>query len=229
MQVELAVQNTIDQHKGHFVICLAAFAILFFPEFSEYAMKPDDELAATRRNAEPWIAFGRWGAWLVHLVTERELNPYFSLLTFGVLIVASFLLFCRAAGIVPIPCILLSFALFAAFPIWHYLIEFRGYLLPFGCAVLFASLAGALFQARAPFSRPCFALFLILAVSMYQSAVFIALTIAVASFVSRQERTDGWKLLAFLMKVSLWTALAIVLYLAIWKFMMAAFAMSRNM
>jgi hypothetical protein len=58
-ELELFMQAIIKKYGPYFVILLAIFAVLYFPEFSEYSLRVDEEFAYSHTGMLKWTPFGR--------------------------------------------------------------------------------------------------------------------------------------------------------------------------
>lgn len=226
-RLESSIQATLVQYWPHFFACILIFVILYFSEFSEYRLRVDEEIAGIRTTSLFWISMGRWGATIIEAFLIRILNPYFSMIVFASCLVVSFLMFCKAIRIQLSPSIILSFVLFAGFPTWYYLIEFKGALFLNSLSILFSSVAGYLFVSRQRLAPLLFVLFLTAAISIYQSAVFVALTISVAAIFVRKDCVSSTypcpALFYSLLKLIILSIISVSLYLVIWKLLLSWF------
>ena len=217
---ESAIQRIIVSYWRYFCTVLAIFFALYFQEFAHYTLRVDEEFLAydhVNFGYRRWVLFGRWGAWIIYAtLVAWPLNPYYSLVCFGLLLSASFLILCRTTQTKLSPLVILSFALFAGFPNWYYILEFKGTLIANGFGVFFAVVAGAAFASRRPFADLLFVLCLVAAISMYQAVVLVTLAVCVASLIVRSEKTSA-SILFPLAKLFLLTVCAVGLYLLIWQ------------
>ena len=220
LSYEAAISRLVVSYWRYFCTALVIFIALYFQEFAHYTLRVDEEFLAydhVNFGYRRWVLFGRWGAWIVYAtLVAWPLNPYYALVCFGLLLSASFLILCRATQTQLSPLIILSFALFAGFPSWYYIIEFKGTLVANGLGVFFAVVAGAVFTSRRPFAGLLFVLCLVAAISMYQTTVLVTLAVCVASLIVRSEKTSA-SVISPLTKLFLLTVCAIGLYLLIWQ------------
>lgn len=177
-RLESSIQSALARYWPHFVSCVLIFVALYFSEFSEYLLRIDEEFAVQRQAGLFWVPYGRWGTSVIEALMLRPLNPYFSMLIFGCFVAASFLVFCKVIRVTFGRSILASFVIFAGFPTWYYIIEFKGTLVANGISVFLATVAGALFVSRQRFANLLFVLVLTSAVSIYQSSIFVTLTVS---------------------------------------------------
>ncbi len=221
-RLESFIDSLWERHVRHLLVCVGIFALFFFSEFSEYRLRVDDELLTHHPDALFWIAKGRWGTFLFQsLQLHPPLNPYFALLLFAVFLAASFLIFCRAVRVEVTLLVLASFALFAGFPVWHYIVEFKSTLFSNGVALFLASLAGASFGFKRFSGRLLFVILVAFCVSIYQSAVLVSWTVAVGAALRSKECRGFAAFARFLGKLFAVTLTALILYALIWKVSMS--------
>jgi len=174
-----------------------------------------------------WIGLGRWGTWIFELFLLRPLNPYFSMLFGGIFLAISFLFFAQAVRIRITPYLIFSFILFAGFPTWYYIIEFKGTFLANSVAVFLAALASVSYN-KTSFSRPLFVLLLVPAIAIYQSTLLVALTIVFASLIVEKHREPNYSILFPLSLAALLSILSVIIYFLIWKFLMVWFGIKMS-
>lgn len=146
------------------------------------------------------------------------------MLMFGCCLAASFLMFSRVIQAQPSFFNLLSFAIFAGFPTWYYLIEFKGTLLANGLSILSASAAGYFFSTKNR-SALLFVPLLVAAIGIYQSSIFIAVIISIASILFGREdgpRTHTAFFLSF-SRLAVLCLVSLLCYFIIWKILLAYF------
>lgn len=209
VEIETVLQRLSLQYWRYSLALFLIFSTLYFQEFAHYLLRVDEEIAAFRLPGEGviWIAMGRWGVTLVEQFSLRALNPYFAMLFSTILFVLSFLILCKAVRVKLTALVIVSFVFFAGFPIWFYLIEFKGTILANSMAVFLAVVAAAIYVSETRWSRWLFVIVSVFAVSIYQSAILIALTVVVASLIARRSMLPITSMLASI----LWSlALAVI-------------------
>jgi hypothetical protein len=158
-------------------------------------------------------------------VLIRPLNPYFSLLAFAACLAASYILLCRSLEQKMTVTVMLAFGVFAGFPNWFHLLEFKGTLFANSLAILFASLAAYLLIHERPYHKTFFVLFVAGALSIYQSALFITVVIVLAAILTQGDTRGGWRgsVAVPLLRLAGLLFLAGLLYLVIWKLLLFSF------
>lgn len=216
-QIDQTMQSIARHYGTNFLVLVSIYGLVYFSEFAEYALRADEEFAYAR--VYQWTPLGRWGTQIIaDYFMIHPLNPYFSILMFGFCLATSFLLFMRTMQIQPTPFILLSFAVFCGFPTWSYLLEFKGTILANGLSILLSSLAGYIFVRRKR-SAVLFVIFLVSALSIYQSSIFIAISVSISSilFDVCSKPKERWAVLRSFFRLLILSFVSIIIYLIVWK------------
>ncbi|MBJ6127844.1 glucosyltransferase domain-containing protein [Microvirga splendida] len=102
------------------------FLALYLSELGIFPLSIDEEFAAYRTDPAVWVAQGRWAVYLIELfLFPQPTIPYLPVVLFGICAVIAYLFMLRSHRFERSNLwAYILFPLFAAFPIWFFIIEF---------------------------------------------------------------------------------------------------------
>jgi hypothetical protein len=133
-----------DSRKTFFqMFVVACVALMHFLTF--FPMSPDDEIAVTREDPSVWIKDDRWFAFIIEVIFDQPVIPFFYYFVFIILLGISFATFVLALNYPMGWVSVIAFSLVAAFPSLWMLLSFSANVLPLGFGLLFSALGFYIF------------------------------------------------------------------------------------
>ncbi|UVF18359.1 glucosyltransferase domain-containing protein [Microvirga terrae] len=121
----ISFRSVLERHLPIASRLMLIFIALYLSELGIFPLSIDEEFAAFRDDPAVWVAQGRWAVYLIELfLLPQPTIPYLPVVLFGVCTVVSYLLILRSLRFETNLWAYILFPLFAAFPIWFFIIEF---------------------------------------------------------------------------------------------------------
>jgi hypothetical protein len=209
------------------------FLALYLSELGIFPLSIDEEFAAYRNDPAVWVAQGRWAVYLIELfLFPQPTIPYLPVVIFGICTVIAYLFLLRSHGFARSNrWQYMLFPLFAAFPIWFFIIEFYTNLPGIGLGLVASCLAVYCYVELASVSQHEFLSFVrqtcnlalsviatAVALACYQSFLFFIVSAGLGAILTKLPTAPKvwqtfWKSLAVMAAV---IAGGGVLYYVIW-------------
>ena len=201
------------------------FVLLYFYELANFTLSIDEELAMYRSDARVWVAQGRWGIYLIErFVLPHPAEPVVPLALFGAFLAAAAVRLFDLFEVDSIDLRMVGFALIAGFPTLFMLAEFSTNVAPVGLAI-FCTVHCARWTRHLNLrAATMFVAALALSISLYQSALFLAITLC-AGLALHDLRAPSATLRSLARRLTAAAVLllaGVVLYLLISKLMLLA-------
>ena len=165
------------------------FAIAFiywFSSFSTFGISVDQEYALIREDQTVWLSQGRWAIFFItQYLYPQPVVMYFPQLIFITCMVISYLFIVDSLKISTEKkwLVLLAFPIFAAHPVWYFIVEFPTNTIPTALGMLSTALSAWLFAQSLTDNKETPARYiaqlalLMFALGCYQSLIFVAATL----------------------------------------------------
>ncbi len=201
------------------------FLALYFPMMTVLPLSIDAERMAVSQNFSIWIGQGRWASYLFSMyLLPPPVIPYFSLALFGLVSACAYYLLLDACRLPLTGREFIGFSIFSGFPIWSFLLEFPTNSALAGIALLLCSVSVYLLSiyvsSSQKFKFTCY-LFQIVtltfSIGVYQTFVFVYLTMVLAVALLNPNFSDRSRLFYFLAQASIVMIVSVILYYAMQK------------
>lgn len=120
------------------IVLLALFACLNAIDLTSLPLSIDDEFAMVREEPTVWLSQGRWVVYLIELlVMPKPVLPFVPIAVFGICLAIGYVNYLRAIDREPDAAVsIMTFPIFAGFPVWSFLTEFQANTPAVGLGVL---------------------------------------------------------------------------------------------
>lgn len=138
----ISVRSVLERYLPIASKLMLIFVVLYLSELGIFPLSIDEEFAAFRDDPAIWVAQGRWAVYLIELLLlPQPTIPYLPVIVFGICTVVAYLLLLRSLTFKTNLWSYILFPLFAAFPIWFFIVEFYTNLPGIGLGLVSSGLA----------------------------------------------------------------------------------------